>query len=75
MKPTRLVRLNDKLFPGSFLESVTWLSNSSITLRVLVKSQSILYYTNTQKQTVGGDLSPISLCHCVCVLSGNIALA
>ena len=30
MKHTRLVRLNDKLFPGSFLESVTWLSNSSI---------------------------------------------
>ena len=30
MKHTQLVRLNDKLFPGSFLESVTWLSNSSI---------------------------------------------
>ena len=65
LKHTRLVRLNhnDKLFPGFFLESVTWLSNSSITLRVLVKSQSILYqYSKTNRWRRSITNLAVSLC-------------
>ena len=67
MKHTRLVRLNDNLFPGSFIESVTWLSNSSITLRVLVKKSVhfVLYQyskTNRWRRSITNLAVSLSLC-------------
>ena len=62
MEHTRLVRLNDKLFPGSFLESVTWLSNSSITLSKKSVHFVLYQYSKTNRWRRSITNLAVSLC-------------